>query len=323
MAAVSFNQRRRYIDIAKGLCIALIVLRHSPGGHDYLWLIHLTIPMFFFLSGIFFKESDSLTVMLRKKTNKILIPFLFFYTLSWVWHIAAIRMGVLGSENRVPFFKFLYGGFFNNPIWFLLSLFECIVITWGICNIVKNQWLRLALVLICALFGYLTSGKCWAYLNSALTALPFFYLGYILEQNKQRLCGGYNLLSVSLLSGGGYLLGLIFMQHHHIEFVTNEYYGNGFLAYLFSLLIIVFVLTLCKFIDKMKILEYLGTSSLTILCIHQPLIQVLRKIVVESPYQGWIIWISVLLLCSVAVPILNLYLPFFIGQKNLINCKNK
>lgn len=78
MAAVSFNQRRRYIDIAKGLCIALIVLRHSPGGHDYLWLIHLTIPMFFFLSGIFFKESDSLTVMLRKKTNKILIPFLFF-----------------------------------------------------------------------------------------------------------------------------------------------------------------------------------------------------------------------------------------------------
>ena len=78
------ENRIAYIDLAKGFCIALVVFYHSKGvlGVQYLidiFFVSFRLPLYFFLSGLFFKEYGSFQNFFIKKTNRLLIPFFFFY----------------------------------------------------------------------------------------------------------------------------------------------------------------------------------------------------------------------------------------------------
>lgn len=72
------HKRIEFIDLAKGVCIIMVVMGHCgcpleiPG-----WTI-VRMPLYFILSGLFFKDYGGWTNFLIKKVNKILIPFLFF-----------------------------------------------------------------------------------------------------------------------------------------------------------------------------------------------------------------------------------------------------
>ena len=64
--------RKVSIDIAKGLGISLVVLGHLidyfkadlPGVYPYVYLFH--VPLFFFLSGLFFKEDEGFGDCIKK-----------------------------------------------------------------------------------------------------------------------------------------------------------------------------------------------------------------------------------------------------------------
>ncbi len=74
------KQRIEFIDLAKGICIILIVIGHCgvniglPG-----FCAGAVMPWFFIISGLFFKTGTSVTDFVIKKINTVLIPFLFFY----------------------------------------------------------------------------------------------------------------------------------------------------------------------------------------------------------------------------------------------------
>ena len=68
--------RIAYIDLAKGFCIALVVFYHSKGvlGVQYLtdiFFVSFRLPLYFFLSGLFFKEYGSFHNFFIKKTNRL------------------------------------------------------------------------------------------------------------------------------------------------------------------------------------------------------------------------------------------------------------
>lgn len=73
------------IDLFKGIAILGIVWKHTfhPQWCD---LIHIS-ALFFILSGIFFKDEPFIP-FLKKKIRTILIPFLFFYILSYLARMA-------------------------------------------------------------------------------------------------------------------------------------------------------------------------------------------------------------------------------------------
>ena len=51
------THRKTYVDVLKGLCICLIIIGHCSIPSIGLRLIYLFhVPMFFFLSGYFFKD---------------------------------------------------------------------------------------------------------------------------------------------------------------------------------------------------------------------------------------------------------------------------
>ena len=79
------------------------------------------MPLYFFLSGLFFKPYEGYIVFLKRKVNKLLIPFLFFHIVSCF---------IIPLLNRASFewhslwdFLFVQSGSTNIPLWFLICLF--------------------------------------------------------------------------------------------------------------------------------------------------------------------------------------------------------
>ncbi|MBQ6050567.1 MAG: acyltransferase family protein [Bacteroidaceae bacterium] len=81
--------RLPYFDLAKGVCILLVILYHLQEAYEvYLpsdrFLLLVRMPLYYFLSGFFFKEYDGFTSFAKKKVKRLLIPFLFFYLFTSV-----------------------------------------------------------------------------------------------------------------------------------------------------------------------------------------------------------------------------------------------
>src|SRR5512144_3032083 len=77
----SMKKRLEYIDIAKGIGILLVVMGHndfslvSPFFYKFIYAFHM--PLFFFLSGMFFKAELPFLTVLRRRFDTLLKPYLF------------------------------------------------------------------------------------------------------------------------------------------------------------------------------------------------------------------------------------------------------
>lgn len=80
----SNNKRIEFIDLAKGICILMVVIRHCELPLNIPGFQNLRMPLYFVLSGIFFKTYGGFSDFIRRKTNKILVSFLFFYILAYI-----------------------------------------------------------------------------------------------------------------------------------------------------------------------------------------------------------------------------------------------
>ena len=83
MKSANNNNRIEYVDIFRSFGIILMVMGHIGFTTYFDHFIHaFHMPMFFFVSGFFFKskskEELSLGAFLKKKARTLLIPYLFF-----------------------------------------------------------------------------------------------------------------------------------------------------------------------------------------------------------------------------------------------------
>ena len=123
------KQRIEYIDLAKGCCIILVVYHHLQYHYPTTpelnrILSSFRMPLYFFLSGLFFKPYDFL-LFVKKKVNKLLIPFLFFYSIT-SFLIPIFKDVLLGNPcEPIELISGIYKENFSNlPIWFLFCLFN-------------------------------------------------------------------------------------------------------------------------------------------------------------------------------------------------------
>ena len=81
------QKRVLYIDIAKGIGILLVVLAHNDlsGYHPYLhrliYAFHM--PLFFFLSGIFFKPERKFKELFKRRFDGLIKPLIFVILLIY------------------------------------------------------------------------------------------------------------------------------------------------------------------------------------------------------------------------------------------------
>lgn len=110
----------------KGIGIILVVLGHTTRNTELSsWIYHFHMPLFFFLSGVFFSPTIQGLV---KRVRQILIPYLIFGVLSFIyWRFAEMRFRPLPEnfDANMHFFDLFWQTEqfrFNVPLWFLPCL---------------------------------------------------------------------------------------------------------------------------------------------------------------------------------------------------------
>ena len=148
------------------------------------------VPMYYFVSGIFFKRYGGFFDFARKKVNNILVTFAFFYLFAYL-----VQMAV----HFLPAGLHVYGDFHwgyivqpltqrywdcNVPLWFLMSLFWVNIMYYVLQMLTDRWWVQVAVVLAMAAGGYALCAshiKPLYYLDTALVGMPFFVLGSLLR----------------------------------------------------------------------------------------------------------------------------------------------
>ncbi|MDE7381314.1 MAG: acyltransferase family protein [Muribaculaceae bacterium] len=320
------KKRVEFIDLAKGICIILVVLFHSVAVPDIPNLDALRMPLYFVVSGLFIKDYNSFIIFLAKKTQRLIIPFFFFFLSSviLVWTLSLFT-NVYFDPLRIldPWFS---KELLDIPIWFLLALFWCNI--WGfVLSKIRNLLLGFTGSLIFAFSGVLCrlfSIQLPLFLGSSLLAVPFFFLGMILGRSEFLYRSKYDKFTwifALLFIGAGYAF-YFFFDKPGISFADVSWGGTLILAYLNSALMVVGTLLVCKMIKWVPVVSYFGRYSIIVLGVHY-LILLFGAVTVErliglamTPVQTLIFTV---VLCWLMIPVFCKFFPHVTAQKNIID----
>ena len=322
--SASYN-RIEFIDLAKGICIILVVCLHLIITVDIPKINILRMPLYFLLSGLFFKDYGCFSGFIIRKINKMLIPFIFFYLLSCLYYNFIYRpIAPFETFPMGVFDPFLNKYFYNIALWFLLALFWSNILFFFIYRLCPKEWIRGIVVLFIGLLGhflYLNSINLPLFIAPAFTSLPFFYAGYLIKKTPilyKNILGKWN-IPVALLIYASTLL----LPDIEIDLRINMVEGNIFLFYIEALLLVISLLLICKTINKLPVLSYLGRYSIIVLCTHiylrDPFFLVLGILGgVQREIVQAITLIAIVLLMYKVIPFCLKYLPYVTAQKNVI-----
>lgn len=320
------TQRIDFIDLAKGVCIFLVVVGHSGAPIAIPGFEIVRMPLYFILSGLFFKTYNGSLSFLIKKTNKILIPFLFFYLIGNIafYTIKFFAPQYLITAANGIFDLFNNRQFFNGPIWFLLCLFWCNIYFCQIFFLFKNDIARIITVIFLGTFGWWLGYKDYfvpLFLDVAMTSLPFFTFGYYLKKSNilyPNKYDKYNLLISFSFWGVSFLLTNV--THYRLSLHYNGV--NGWSTYFIAIASVMSILFLCKRIKRLPILSYIGRYSIILLCVHhmiyRPVTVILRITNIDWLNNIYVIAGITLLLSTLCIPLCIRFIPHFVAQKDLI-----
>lgn len=333
------KNRVEYIDLAKGFCILLVIFTHAKGAFlvssslDFA-MASFRMPLYFLLSGLFFKEYDGFFDFLLRKTNKLLIPFIFFY-------IVIALLSPLLLDRFVPGFiknagwNYIFCIYNENlngmpmGIWFLWCLFLVNVLFYVVILIAKirpNSFL-LVLISLSLLLGILGFHLGYnkinlpLYLDTSLTAFPFFCCGYVFRKFTNLLYPNkYDkyLLIFSLIC----FVLVIMCAYDKVSFRKNEFDVSIFSVYICGILGALGVLFISKKIRKMPFVSFMGRYSIMVLCSHQVVLMGIGMLLKRLNCTGWsAVMISFMLTSVISYLLIHpmkKYLPYVTAQKDLL-----
>lgn len=285
-----------YIDIAKGIGILLVVMGHndfsllSPYLFKLIYSFHM--PMFFFLSGIFFKPELPFLALLRRRFESVLKPYIFTILLIFFASLSFTNTGFARAISRLV--KALYGnGHYLDwvQLWFLPNLFVVSLLAFFFYRILRRvnlPWLKWTLLAAIQVVGALNISAFWPFnftllgkqwtlyglpfsLDLALVSGFFFILGH---ETFQRFPASFFKKPQAALAFGIALFTLVWFFPPTID-LNIRLFDSLALNTVEALLGIAFTLCLALQIEKRgwlaAIFKYIGRASLIILLFQVPI----------------------------------------------------
>ena len=293
---IALVKRVGYVDIAKGIGIVLVVMGHndfaliSPFAHKLIYSFHM--PMFFFMSGMFFKPDISFWLFVRQRFKKVLIPFFVTILFLYFTSISFTKVSILEASRRL--LKALYGnGHYLDwvQLWFLPHLFIVSLFAYLFVHAIRQTHLfrvRWAILIVLYVVGVVSIklfspfefnllGKDFSLyglpysLDLVLISGSFFVLAYELNQ-KQYASFWENPLT--LFISGLILIFLVWYFPAKIDFNIRQFDSLP-INTIEALLGILFILALSKQIERIgglsALFQYIGQASLIILIFQVPI----------------------------------------------------
>lgn len=328
--------RYEFVDFLKGLGIFLVVWGHTMFPRSvYIYSFHM--PLFFFLSGFLHKDKPARQFIIGK-INTLYIPYAVFTILSWffyLWrrialqdysglkaHYLKLSSLVTGTANN--------GG--NNPIWFL-SCILVVSIAFLLISRIQSHRLRLIAVFGGSLIGYFLSGtkSLYFYVDVAFSGIVFYYLGYMVKRHNllgyldlgRRWVWIFSVILVGVAHWGTAFLNTQVASIRWVNMAGNTL-GNYFLFYISACLGIFVYLSIGYWVQRLKILNFLGKNSLLILAVHKPLLLLFnlypgKLLNNNAEWYGLLATLTVLLFTVPVIFFVNRKVPFIVGKKPVIS----
>ncbi|MBD5296323.1 MAG: acyltransferase family protein [Bacteroides sp.] len=322
------TKRIDYIDYLKGLSITWVVWYHTV--HPWFVDFSFRIPLFFFASGIFFKIVPIKTYI-QKKTNQLLVPFVFFYLL---YYIFLIIQNYLAHHNLNDFdfgciwevfelHKQNYSFTVNPPLWFICALFCQQVMTYLLVKIFRKRWL---ITIVAIILTYLGVEYVWdmytpLMFGRALKYLIYYVLGH--EYGKQ---------TIGIIENGNkssyyplYIGIVLFGGAWGLEKIPSL--NDTLLTYIETLGLIIILIYVFKWIHRFRFAYpfwFFGRNSYIVLGVSE-IYQTIFMIIALHAFGHISIFIGIvqtlctLLLLWPTINILNKRIPKLIGKGTLIN----
>lgn len=248
------------LDVIKGIAILLIILGHSlcefPVNIDEQlqsvipYVDGFSLAIFFVASGFLYSTKDSWSVFLKKKSLRLLLPYVTFCLLTIILRFAFAPFTHSGAPSiSDALLRLLTGGYY----WFLYALFLIMVI----CRLIKKNAALLAVAIICLAFSVIDI-KAAGVIKRCINFIPFFILGYFVKIYYKDV-----LKYISNNSGNIFLVILpvlyvivvsVFAQLQGVSFVIEGIVG--------SLFVWILSIKLTKAEPCRKILSFFGRYSL-------------------------------------------------------------
>ena len=307
----------------KGICILLVVATHL----DLPVLSHASfslfrMPLYYFLSGIFFSRYDGFKTFLIKKTNNLIIPYLFFSLFT----IVAILVFYLWKDLSWKEAYIESGPLHNGPIWFLVSLYEVGLMMYFISDI-KSKGLQLLVVLLLSLTGYyLCQEKLILpfYFNTALLGVGFYYAGFLLRYYKILDDNSHVAVKFVLFLFIFLLVALFVIPDRRLALISYEIPFSYYWFLISGLSGTLALFYMSKMVVKVPPINYYGRYSIIVLGVHWYFVKSWKYIIyppTDEVYQGlflYLIFIISLIASLICIVLMRRYLPWFTAQKPLI-----
>ncbi|MBL4980807.1 acyltransferase family protein [Pseudomonas fluorescens] len=279
------------MDIAKGIGILIIVYGHSwfvATSLDLMYpiLASFVLPLFFFLSGVFFKPEQPFVEMAVRKADGLLKPF-FFTMLLYV-----IVRDVLRGQPLLPDIGgVLYASVETIPwqaLWFLPHFWVAILFSWLMLRLIQR--LNLPLLAACMLIGVQLLLGIWTLqwfwqipvsvgdhtwtlpglpfsLDVTLISSTYFIYGYLLRDWLRRHEGSLLTLLISVV-----LFAAVFIYSHDTMDLAQRRYDH----WLWTSLLAVIGVYICWALARVlmvsalltRVMTYIGQSTLILLIFH-------------------------------------------------------
>ncbi len=260
------NKRIEYIDIAKGIGILIVLVDHiiglygKTGFPGEMGLNMFKLPLFFFISGMFFPSHLELNTFLSKKYKKLLLPFSFFFLIS-ICIIPFLLSKTIGlklfcyygvSFHNIFICPFIEENSTNGPIWFVWCLIVINIIYYLICiiaELIKFKHLRLLLSLAIGIVGIALAyhgQNIPGHIDSALTAVFYFGVGDFLYHHSN-MFNAENYVTHKQFIMSILTLFMICVLAYPVNYRTNVFDSYGYLlAFPFGLLGTISVIFMSK-----------------------------------------------------------------------------
>ena len=294
--STALRKRVPSVDIAKGIGIILVVMGHndfsliSTFAHKLIYSFHM--PMFFFMSGMFFKPDMPFLNFIKNRFHRVLKPFLAILLLIFFASLSFSKISLVMAGRRL--IKAMYGsGYYIDwvQLWFLPHLFAVSLFAYFFFQIVKGmrpQWLRWILLVVLYTAGVLSMKLFWPFefnvfgkgltlhglpygLDMAAVSGFFFILGYELNQRHKEVWFANGLV---FLVSGALLLFMVWYFPARIDLNTRQF-DSLIINTVEALTGILFMLALSRQLERISwlssIFSYVGQASLIVLLFQVPI----------------------------------------------------
>ena len=350
----TIKKRYYWVDAAKAIGIFLIFQAHILQRayrsstieifwqYKFIYAFHL--PLFFFISGFFYKNRDipkleQIGVLFQKR----IFPVALFAALTLAFSVPYqyLKFGTVDAAYYVDNLLYLLQGkpHLSATLWFLVCLWLVEIWAVTILPTVKTNLHGILLSVFFLYFGYVWSAtpeletfyllpKNFWYLHETLIAFGFYVAGYTSFKWVGRLLQTHAILRFSLmvpLFGLSYWAAQINMPYKGFVVVMKASEHGDLLPFLLSAFAgTLATLLLASFIPHLKWVDYIGKNTLVLLGMNGLFMSFFNSHILAwlNHYDStaWMtfdsIWVSVLTIAlSVpAIELLNRYLPQFIGR---------